>query len=117
MAVQPTENPNIRAYHTKFEMSESLESGDRNNSDVLGEFGKLILGIRGVVQVHVTPYALQAQKAPLFSWPEIEPAIQKILTDFTKSQVGLQTYLEGGNNAGRIKESRKPRPKLLKEAS
>lgn len=114
IAIQPTENPNIKAYHTRFEMCESLESGDRFNQDSLGEIGRMILKIRGVVQVHVTPYALQAQKAQLFNWDEISPQIEDLLTNFTKSQVGLQEFLDGGQSqdAGRIKGSGKLKPKI-----
>ena len=84
--VQPTDDPNIRAYHTRFEMTGGQEHGVRGCSEELSEFGKLIMKISGIVMVHLCPYVLLVAKAPLFEWEEVHPEIEKILKEFVISQ-------------------------------
>jgi len=98
ISVQPTNDPNMKAYNTRFEMASAPESGSRGNSDELGEFGRLILNIRGVAQVHVCAYVMLVTKAPLFEWNEIDPDIEKLLRMFAISQ----RQLEGANEASAI---------------
>ena len=86
ISVQPTNDPNTKAYHTRFELSSGPEVGAKGYSDNVGAFGNLILEIRGVAQVHVGPYVLLVTKAPLFEWSEIDPSIQEILKTFALSQ-------------------------------
>ena len=86
ITVQLTNDPNAWVYHTRFELASGFESGARGCSEEMGAFGKLILEIRGVVQVHLGPYMLLVTKAPLFTWPEIDPSIKEILKTFAISQ-------------------------------
>lgn len=86
ISVQPTSDPNMKAYHTRFEMSSGPEQGSRGNFDELGEFGRLFLKIKGIVQVHVCPYTLLVTKASLYEWPEIDPDVIKILRHFAISE-------------------------------
>ena len=86
ISVQPTNDPNVKVYHTRFELSSGPEVGARGCSDEMGAFGNLILEIRGIAQVHVGPYVLLVTKAPLFEWSEIDPSIQEILKTFAISQ-------------------------------
>jgi hypothetical protein len=86
ITVQPTQDPNVKAYHTRYEMAETAEEGFRGRTNEMGEFGKLFLQIRGVIHVHVSPYVLLVTKAPLFEWAEISPTIEEILKNFTRSQ-------------------------------
>lgn len=86
ITVQQTNDPNVLVYHTRFELASAPEMGLRGCEEEVGAFGKLILEIRGVVQVHVGPYMLLVTKAPLFEWPEIDPSVQDILKSFAKSQ-------------------------------
>jgi hypothetical protein len=67
ISVQPTQDPNVKAYHTRYE---------------LGEFGLLMLEIRGVTQVHVMPYLLLITKGQMFEWDEISPKVEDILKGF-----------------------------------
>ena len=86
VSVQPTTDPNMRAYHARFEMSGGPEVGTRGNSEELGEFGRLVLEIRGVAQVHVCSYVMLVTKAPLFEWSEIGPEVERLLRMFAASQ-------------------------------
>ena len=86
ISVQPTNDPNVKVYHTRFELSSGPEVGARGCSDEMGAFGNLILEIRGIAKVHVGPYVLLVTKAPLFEWSEIDPSIQEILKTFAISQ-------------------------------
>jgi hypothetical protein len=45
-----------------------------------------MLGIRGVTQVHILPYALLVTKAPLFLWDEVDDKVTDILKGFARSQ-------------------------------
>jgi hypothetical protein len=92
ITIQPTENPNMRVYNTRYELSSSPEQGYRGASPELSEFGKLILAIDGVVSVTLGPYVLLVTKAPLFVWNEVEPKVVEILSELARSQradVGL----------------------------
>lgn len=86
ISVQATEDPAVRAYHTRFEMTSAPEFGSRGCDDQLGEFGRLMLGIRGVTQVHILPYAMLITKAPLFLWDEVDDKVTDILKGFARSQ-------------------------------
>jgi hypothetical protein len=86
ISVQSTQDPNVKAYHTRYEMSSGHEAGVRGSSDELGEFGLLMLEIRGVTQVHVMPYLLLITKGQMFEWDEISPKVEDILKGFAKSQ-------------------------------
>lgn len=86
ITVQLTNDPNVWVYHTRFELVSAPEVGLRGCVEEVGAFGRLILEIRGVVQVNVGPYMLLVTKAPLFAWPEIDPSIQAILKTFAMSQ-------------------------------
>ena len=86
---QSSNDPNIMVFHTRFEMSEGPEAGTRGHACELGEFGQLFLEIRGVSQVHVTPYVLLITKAQLFEWDEITPSVTAILEQFVRSQKPL----------------------------
>lgn len=86
ISVQPTTDPNVKVYHTRFEMSSGPECGSRGNSEELGAFGNLVLAIPGIAQVHVCPYALMITKAPLFEWSEIDPLVEDLLKEFVISQ-------------------------------
>ena len=109
ISVQPTEDPNMKAYHTRFEMSSGPEEGTRGNSPDLGEFGNLILSTRGVIQVRVCPYILLVTKAPLFEWKEIDPEIEQILKHFAFSQRQLsEANVEQVKQLPRIKEHGRP---------
>ena len=90
ISVQPTNDPNVKAYHTRFSLSDGPEVGTRGCSDDVGAFGNLILEIRGIAQVHVGPYVLLVTKAPLFEWAEIDPSIQEILKTFAISQKQIE---------------------------
>lgn len=94
ITIQGTPDPNTKAYHTRFELSEINQSGirgsydaepDRANTAELGEFGKLILSMKGVVMVQIGTYVLLVTKAPLFEWSEVDPEIQSILKMFAVS--------------------------------
>lgn len=86
ISVQNTTDPNVKAYHTHFELSDRIELGARGSSEEMSEFGRLVLGIRGIAQVYLGPYVLVITKAPLFDWSEIDPPIQSILSTFAISQ-------------------------------
>ncbi len=97
VTVQPTNDPNVQAYHTRFEMSSGPESGTRGNSEEMGAFGNLILDIKGIAQLHICPYIMLVTKGPLFEWSEIEPEIKKILASFAISQRQLQDVFADNN--------------------
>lgn len=86
ISVQSTSDPNAKVYHTRFELSSGPESGIRGASAEVGEFGNLVLDIRGVVQVAVCPYVMLVTKAPLFEWGEIDPRVEDLLRGFAVSQ-------------------------------
>jgi len=86
ITVQPTENPDIRAYNTRIELSSKPEAGMRGCSEGLGEFGQLVLDIRGVMHVFVNSYVMLVTKASLFDWCEIDPSIQDLLKGLVISQ-------------------------------
>ena len=102
VTVQPTDDPNIKAYHTRFEMSSGPESGTRGNEESLSDFGRLILEIRGVSQVRVTPYVLLVTKAMLFSWGEILPKVEDILRGFVQSQKLISNDTIKDTPSGRV---------------
>lgn len=102
VTVQGTENPNVRAYHTRFEMSSSPECGIRGGNNDLGAFGEIVLAIRGVVTVQVMPYVLLVTKALLFDWPEIDVEVQKILIEFAKSQNQLEEAVRAAGSRTRV---------------
>ena len=107
ICAQGTGDPDMKAYHTRYEMSEKEEKGARGYEDGLGEFGRLFLCIRGIAAVSVYPYVILVTKAPLFTWEEVTPAVESILKDFIKSQKMLEKHL----NAPKIPEgSQEPRP-------
>lgn len=91
---QQTENPNVKVYHTRFEMCSGPESGTRGDCDKLGPFGQIVLLISGVVKVDVCPYILVVTKATLYDWQEISPVVDQILSDFSKSQKQLAQVAE-----------------------
>lgn len=86
LIVQNTVDPECRAVHTTYEMSEGPEEGCRGGTEGLGEFGRLFLEIRGVVHVRVFPYLILVTKAPLFRWQDVLPHVEKIVVDFVESQ-------------------------------
>ena len=91
--VQPTNDPNAMVYHTRFELSSESEMGMRGCLNDVGEFGSLILKIRGIVQVFVNPYLLLVVKSPAFNWVEIDPNVQDILKMFAISQRQIEDAL------------------------
>ena len=99
VAVQNTNDPNVRAYHTRFEMSPTPECGARGSAQELGEFGALFLEIVGVAQVQVSPYILLVTKAPLYAWDEIDPGVVAILKMAEISQRQLMEAVEGATPA------------------
>jgi hypothetical protein len=94
LTVQATNDPDVKAYHTRFELSSGPEVGSRGCDESVGEFGRLVLAIPGVAQVHVCPYILLITKAPLFEWAEIEPVVLQILKEFARSQADLAVFAE-----------------------
>ena len=93
ITVQATTDPNMKVYHTRFEMSSGPEAGSRGDDEQVGGFGQLVLAIQGVSQVRVCPYILMVTKAPLFTWDEVEPNVVKLLKEFGRSQLELETIL------------------------
>jgi len=92
ITVQPTENPNCRVYNTRYELSSVPERGYRGCPGELGAFGQLVLEVDGVVQVTIGPYVLVIDKAPLFSWEDVEGykdsegGVLFLLSEFVRSQ-------------------------------
>ena len=85
--IQPTDDPDMRVYHVRDELTESKsEDGCKGFEDELGAFGKLILGIRGVEVVRIQPYRFFVSKASMYSFEEIEPAICSLISSFVRSQ-------------------------------
>jgi hypothetical protein len=95
IAIQATHDPNVKVYHTRFELSSGPERGGRGDVDEVGAFGRLVLEVRGVVQVHVFPYLLMATKGDLFEWSEIDPKIEALLRQFAVSQRQLESVNVG----------------------
>ena len=81
----------VKEIHTRFEVSnnpyQNFDKPLRPSSEpYLDEVGKIgtqiireIFDIKGVVRVSITPYCLDIEKAPLFSWDEIEKDLIYIL--------------------------------------
>ena len=117
IVVNPTQDPNIVVYNTRFEMSSGPEVGCRGSAGELGAFGNLMLEISGVVQVHVHSYMLLITKAPLFSWDEIRPRVEIILKEFATSQRQLKDVYDGKTVAmGRIERRRTPSPRTFRKS-
>ena len=89
---QGTQDPDTRVYHVKFQINDGeLQCGVRGeDNDELGEFGALVLAVRGVVHVHVSTYSLMVTKAPLFNWGEISPSIEELLANMVTCQRMLE---------------------------
>ncbi len=83
---QNTTDPNVKVYHTRYQLSEVRETGTRGDVAELGELGQIFLRMSGVVQVQVFPYLLIITKAELFQWDEISPPVEKILGQLVISQ-------------------------------
>jgi hypothetical protein len=114
---QPTNDPNTNAYHTRYILSGTPESGSRGAVDDLGEFGRLILDIPGVVQVHVQAYVLLVTKAPLFDWDEVDSEVTKILVLFAASQKqldGVDLARKNEPESG-VAKRRAPSPRAIRE--
>jgi len=93
IGVQMTQDPNVRAYHTKVELTEKqAESGAKGATDEVGELSKMILEIRGVERVIMTPYTVLVGKAQLFGWEEVEPAVLDLLKSLSKTILGIEVY-------------------------
>ena len=86
VAVQPTNDPNTKAYHCRHILAPSMEEGARGNFDGLGSLGQMFLDIPGVVHVTLGPYLCLVTKAALFEWKEVEPRVEEILREFAISQ-------------------------------
>ena len=92
VTLEMTNDPNIRVYHTRFELCSTFEEGSRGSSGELSEFSNLMLEIRGVAHVRLLPYVLMIFKAPLFDWTEVEPKVIDLLSSFAKSQEELLNF-------------------------
>lgn len=106
IATQPTSDPNVKIFHTRFEMSAGPEEGTRGNDAELGAFGQMIMSqVRGISQLHVTPYILMVTKALLYEWEEILPHVEDLLKEFARSQKTLDDFDVDAERV-RIQESR-----------
>lgn len=85
--MQLTQQPCMRLYNVRYELTDSAaEDGCRGSIENLGEFGHLVMEIRGIEVVRIQPYRIFISKAALFSWDEIEPSVIKLLESFNLSQ-------------------------------
>ena len=100
ITAQVTNDPNIKGFHTRFQMADAPEMGLRGDSSGLGAFGNLVLEIRGIVQIHVCPYVLLVTKAPLFSWDEVEPQVIGLLKQAVASQRQMHDAVENPTSSG-----------------
>jgi hypothetical protein len=76
-------------------MTSGPESGARGLVEHLGEFGRMILAIEGVVEIQIIPYTVLVKKAYLFGWDEINPKVDALLGEFVKSQHQLAAVVDG----------------------
>lgn len=90
LSVQPTSDPNVKAYNTRFEMVSVPETGHRGCASELSDFSQILLEIRGITQVYVGAYVLLVTKAPLFQWCEIDGSVTDLLKHFVVSQKQLE---------------------------
>lgn len=97
ITVQPTNDPNVKAYHSRFEMCEAPQAAAKGDAEGLDEFAKLFFGVRGVSRVTMSPYVLLITKAQLFEWEEISPGVEGILKDFVRSQRLIIEALKNGD--------------------
>ncbi len=85
--MQQTADVSMRLYNVRYELTEkAAEDGCRGAVDDLGEFGKLIMRIRGIEVIRVQPYRMFVSKAAMFLWEDIEPEVISLLTSFDASQ-------------------------------
>lgn len=74
-----------RSYHTRLMLIDTAAQGmsrgfDRALCDfVPSELLLLALEIPGVIAAHLRPYQLVIQRAPLFLWEEVEPAVLALM--------------------------------------
>lgn len=117
VSIQSTQDPNTKAYHTRFELAEAVESGVRGDSTGLGEFGNMILEMRGVVQVQVSSYLILVTKAPLFNWEEIENSVTDLLKIFAISMRQLENVpLPTFGPVDRVEPARPASPRVRRKA-
>ncbi len=87
VVMQLTADIGMRLYNVRYELTErAAEDGCRGAIEDLGEFGKLIMKIRGIEVIRVQPYRMFVSKAALFLWEDIEPEVISLLTSFDASQ-------------------------------
>lgn len=99
--VQETDQPDMRVYNVRHELTEAAaEDGVRGSSEMLGSFGKLVVGIRGVEVVRIQPYRFFVSKAVAFTWEEVEPKIVELVEWWKIYREGQAVFeLEGKKNA------------------
>lgn len=98
VTTQPTTDPNVKVWHTRHQMTSGPEAGSRGSIEYLGEFGRMILDIEGVVEIQIIPYTALIKKALLFEWEEINPKVDALLGEFVKSQHQLMAVVDGPRN-------------------
>jgi len=91
LTTQPTNDPNMKAYHTRHVIASVAESGRRGTAEITSEFGSLLLNIDGVIQYHICPYVILITKANLFTWEEVEPKVNDLLVSYILSQRQLES--------------------------
>ncbi len=94
--MQLTKDIDMRLYNVRFELTEeAAEDGCKGSVENLGEFGRLVMKIRGIEVVRVQPYRMFISKAALFLWEDIEPEVLRLLTSFDASQdLLIEDYAE-----------------------
>ena len=86
LAIETTMEVEVRSYHTRmllyednsFQMLSKTVNEDALDFEIAPVL-KLFLRLPGVVAAKIEPYKLTIQRAPLFTWEEMEPAILDIL--------------------------------------
>jgi len=89
--VEIVPNPNMRIFHTNFEISEShiqvfyrpLRESSEEYLTKIGRIGATIVRrlfrIPGVTRVFVHPYSLDIEKGECFEWNQIEPKVIEVI--------------------------------------
>jgi hypothetical protein len=98
ITAQPTNDPNIKVWHSRYQMTSGPEAGSRGSDEFLGEFGRLLLDIEGVAEVQVIPYTALVKKAVLFEWDEVGPRVELVLGEFVRSQRQLRDAVDGSGD-------------------
>ena len=92
---QATSDPDTKLYHVRDELVEKTETAMKGDlSDDCSEFMRLFFKLRGVMFVKITPYAVLICKGSAFSWDEVAPHVEALLSEYTMSQKDLRDALE-----------------------